>query len=80
MFRGETIEPAERDGDVWDAVRALPPRQAQSIALFYWDDLSVAQIAGILECGTETVKTHLKRGRAALSQELGAEGKGFDDE
>lgn len=53
--------------EVWEAVRALPKRQAQVIALQYWEDLSVAEIGTIIGCGTETVKTHLKRGRAALA-------------
>lgn len=69
-FREEAIEPEERNGEVWEKVRALPPRQAQAIALYYWDDLSISQIASVLECGTETVKTHLKRGRATLSKDL----------
>lgn len=69
-FREEDIEPEERNGEVWEKVRSLPPRQAQAIALYYWDDLSIAQIASVLECGTETVKTHLKRGRATLSKDL----------
>lgn len=56
--------------EVWSAVRALPKRQAQSIALFYWEDRTIAQIAEILECGDETVKTHLQRGRAALARTL----------
>ena len=54
--------------DIWTAVRALPKRQAQTIALFYWEDRPIADIAEILECGEETVKTHLKRARAALAQ------------
>lgn len=69
-FRQESIQPTEHHGDVWDAVRSLPTRQAQVIALYYWNDLSMAQIADILECGTETVKTHLKRARATLSTQL----------
>lgn len=64
------VEPTERTMEVWAAVRRLPPRQAQSIALLYWEDLSIAQIAEILDCGTETVKTHLKRARRALAAEL----------
>lgn len=60
----------EDSSEVWAAVRALPKRQAQSIALFYWEDRTIAQIAEILECGEETVKTHLKRGRAALATSL----------
>lgn len=58
--------------DVWAAIRRLPTRQAQAVALFYWEDRSIAQIAAILDCGDETVKTHLKRGRAALADALGA--------
>jgi RNA polymerase sigma-70 factor (sigma-E family) len=56
--------------DVWDAVRALPKRQAQCIALHYKDGRSVAEIAEILDCSEGTVKTHLSRGREALSFRL----------
>ncbi len=66
-----TIEPADPHLEVWRAVKDLPKRQAQVIALHYWDDQTLAQIADILECGTETVKTHLKRARQALATSLG---------
>lgn len=66
----QTVELPERTGEVWAAVRALPQRQAQVIALFYWEDLPIAEVAEILEVGVETVKTHLKRGRATLASEL----------
>lgn len=73
--RQETVQPTERTTEVWAAVRRLPPRQAQTIALYYWEDRSLAQIAEILECSSETVKTHLKRARATLSGTLaGLEG------
>ncbi len=60
----------ENSSEIWAAVRSLPKRQAQSIALFYWEDRPVADIAEILDCGEETVKTHLKRARAALARTL----------
>jgi RNA polymerase sigma-70 factor (ECF subfamily) len=47
--------------------RRLPARQAQAIALTYVDDLPVERIAAVLGCSVNTVKTHLKRGRAALA-------------
>lgn len=79
--RLETVEPTERSLEVWDRVRELPRRQSQAIALFYWEDRSMAQIAEILECSEETVKTHLKRGRKALAETLGsAWTKDADDE
>ncbi len=56
--------------DVWDAVRALPRRQAQAIALFYLEDLSLEQIADVLECSPGTVKAHLRRGRERLGRKL----------
>lgn len=58
------------DHELWSAVCALPARQSQCIALFYVDDASVADIARILDCGEESVRTHLRRGRAALAQTL----------
>lgn len=66
----EAEEIPERSDEVWAKVRALPARQAQAVALRYLDDLGIAEIAEILDCGTETVKTHLKRGRATLAREL----------
>jgi len=68
--RSEMIDPNERSLEVWQAVRALPNRQAQAIALFYWEDRSVREIAAILEVSTETAKTHLKRARSTLASHL----------
>jgi RNA polymerase sigma-70 factor (ECF subfamily) len=64
--------PAE-DEEFWKAVRALPKRQSQAIALFYLEDLSIAQIAEILDCAQGTVKAHLFKGRARLASKLGLE-------
>jgi RNA polymerase sigma-70 factor (ECF subfamily) len=56
---------------VWDAVRRLPNRQAQSVALVYLEGLSVDEVGLVLGCTGGTVKTHLKRGRATLARRLG---------
>jgi RNA polymerase sigma-70 factor (ECF subfamily) len=58
------------DHEFWDAVRALPARQAQAIALHYLEDRPVAEIAQILGCAAATVKVHLHRGRRALVERL----------
>lgn len=69
--RQETfVSPTEPTGEVWAAVRVLPTRQAQAIALFYWEDRPIRDIASILGTSEETAKTHLKRGRAALAKSL----------
>lgn len=59
------------DEDFWAAVRELPKRQAQVVALYYLEDLSVARIAEVMECAEGTVKAHLSKARATLAQRLG---------
>ncbi len=59
---------------VLDAIRGLPRRQAQAVALFYVYGMDVAEIGQVLGCSQGTVKTHLWRGRAALAARLGEEG------
>lgn len=59
-------EPDTGDAQFWAAVRSLPARQRQVVALFYVDDLSVEQVAEQLGCAEGTVKAHLSRARLAL--------------
>ncbi len=54
----------------WDAVRGLPRRQAQAVALHYALDMPVADIADVLDCAEGTVKAHLHRARTALAVSL----------
>ncbi len=58
---------------VWAEVRRLPKRQRQVIALRYLDAQKVSQIARILECSDNTVKTHLRRAKQTLAEKLGQE-------
>ena len=62
------------DAEFWLAVRGLPRRQSQVIALRYLEDRSVLEIAEILEIAEGTVKKHLHDGRLALARRLGLEG------
>lgn len=68
----------EEGMDVWSAVRRLPRRQAQAVALRYVLDLSRAEVARAMDCSEETAKTHLDRARLALQREL--EHRGADDD
>jgi len=47
-------------------VSALPAAQRAAVTLYYYEDRSVEQVAGILGMPENTVKTHLSRARAAL--------------
>lgn len=59
------------DDDFWRAVRALPRRQAQCVALRYLDDQSNDEIAAVLGIAVTTVRVHLHAARAALAVSLG---------
>jgi RNA polymerase sigma-70 factor (ECF subfamily) len=63
-------ELSEPTHELWAMVRALPKRQAQVLALTFLEDRSVADVAAVLGCGEETVRTHLRRGRQALAGQL----------
>lgn len=57
----------------WREVRSLPRRQAQVVALFYLEDLSIAQIAATLAVAEGTVKAQLHKARTTLARRLGAD-------
>jgi RNA polymerase sigma-70 factor (ECF subfamily) len=58
------------DAEFWRAVRSLPRRQAQVLALFYYEDRPIAEIAEILGMASGTVKKNLHDGRSALARRL----------
>lgn len=51
---------------VWEAVKDLPVKYREVIHLFYYESLSTAEIAAILEQKESTVRSHLMRGREKL--------------
>jgi RNA polymerase sigma-70 factor (sigma-E family) len=55
------------------AVRRLPDRQREAVALRYYLDLSEADIAATMGVSTGSVKSHLHRGLASLARDLGEE-------
>lgn len=70
---GQTSTVAElsaEDAEFWRAVRSLPRRQAQVVALHYLEDRPVAEIADALGIASGTVKKHLHDGRRELARRL----------
>ena len=53
-----------------EALRALPKRQRDCVALRYYHDLSIPDIAETLGVSTNSVKTHLQRGLRSMAQTL----------
>jgi RNA polymerase sigma factor (sigma-70 family) len=72
----EAIEPSPDAGDaerLRAAIRALPPGQRAAIALFHFDELSVAEVAVALDVPAGTVKTRLMHARRKLRAALEGE-------
>lgn len=72
LRRERSPDPSLSDSSdhLWDAVRELPRRQAQVVALAFVEDLDVGTIAATLGIGEESVRTHLRRGRAAIAARM----------
>ncbi|MGH8993287.1 MAG: SigE family RNA polymerase sigma factor [Acidimicrobiia bacterium] len=71
---GQSAEAAAMAGEehrrVVAALRSLPGRQKECLALRYYLDLSEAEIAAALGISPGSVKTHVHRGLAALAELL----------
>jgi RNA polymerase sigma factor (sigma-70 family) len=65
--------------DLVRALRALPRRQREVVALRYLADRPEAEVADLLGCSAGAVKQHAHRGLAALRARL-APGAGGDDD
>jgi RNA polymerase sigma-70 factor (ECF subfamily) len=71
--RVTSLDLPDDDRRYWDAVRALPVRQAQCVALRYLEDRSIDDIAGILAIAPSTVRVHLHQARKTLAERFGDE-------
>lgn len=53
-----------------EALRCIPLQYQLALELHYWEELSTSELADALEIPVGTVKSRLRRGRAALEAEL----------
>jgi len=66
----DAISPYDERDAMLRLIAELPPRQRAVIALRFYEDLSIEQIADLLECRSVTVRTHLARALATLRAAL----------
>ncbi|MEO8703639.1 MAG: sigma-70 family RNA polymerase sigma factor [Kofleriaceae bacterium] len=72
--RGEPATEPVGGGDharLLAAIDDLPAMQKAALVLRHGHELSVEEVARVLDVGTETVKTHLKRARTRMRERLG---------
>ncbi|MBO3446120.1 sigma-70 family RNA polymerase sigma factor [Clostridium sp. CCUG 7971] len=69
-----SYEKLEENIDLYNAIDILDEKFKTPIILQYFQDMTVKEIAQILECNENTIKTYLRRGREKLYKIL-MEGK-----
>lgn len=60
----------EANDEIFKAVNTLPKRFRECVILYYYSEMSIAQIAEVLECSDGTVKSNLFKARKALKKKL----------
>lgn len=72
--RGDTpVFDSVKNQDIFNAVMSLPQKERTAIHLFYYEDLSVKEIAKLTKQSESAVKTRLHRARKNLREKLGDE-------
>ncbi|TWD79472.1 RNA polymerase sigma-70 factor (sigma-E family) [Kribbella amoyensis] len=59
---------------VWELCKTLPDRQRAAVVLRFYEDLSYAEIAALLQCAEATARSHVHRALAVLKETLSREG------
>jgi RNA polymerase sigma factor (sigma-70 family) len=54
---------------LWAAVRALPPKQRDAVALRYVNDLAYVDIGSVLGCSEDAARRNVHEGVKKLRQE-----------
>lgn len=70
---GQVDDPAEavsREDVVWRLCRTLPARQRACVVLRFYDDLSYAEIARLLDCAEATARSSVHRALAAMRSQI----------
>lgn len=57
---------------VQDSLAGLRDKERDILQLAYWDDLSIAEIAEVLQCSESAAKVRLHRARAAFRKKMPA--------
>ncbi len=66
----ETVEAAERAAKIAEVMESLPEGQREAVRLYFWEKLTLAQVAARLGCSTSSVSQRLARALRRLEKYL----------
>jgi RNA polymerase sigma-70 factor, ECF subfamily len=70
LRRVDELEREETHRQVWSALRALPPDQAEVVVLKIWEEMTFAQIGQILDTSPNTAASRYQYAIAKLTKRL----------
>lgn len=66
----DVVYPSESDLDVLDALDRLSEQQRAVVVLVYWEAMTLAEVAEVLDVSEGTVKRHHERAKSKLRKAL----------
>lgn len=72
----EPVFSQEEQGELYEKLMELPPKYRQVLYLYYYEELSIREIAGVLKISETAVSTRLQRARLKIKEKLGGQQNG----
>ncbi len=69
-YEGDVSSALDDYEGIWASVEALPDRQRQALVLRFYLDLTIAEVADLLDCPIGTAKSLIHRGLAAIREKV----------
>jgi RNA polymerase sigma-70 factor, ECF subfamily len=80
LARARTSVPPDWSTEVWDAIRRLPVRERQALALFHVADLTTDEVAQVMGIQPGTVGSTLHHARRRLAAALAGDATGAESD
>ena len=64
----EPVFSQEEQGELYEKLMELPPKYRQVLYLYYYEELSIREIAGVLKISETAVSTRLQRARLKIKE------------
>jgi RNA polymerase sigma factor (sigma-70 family) len=69
-YEGDVSNVLDDYEEIWASLEALPDRQRQALVLRFYLDLTIAEVADLLDCPIGTAKSLIHRGLAGIREKV----------
>jgi DNA-directed RNA polymerase specialized sigma24 family protein len=68
IYEKQHIQPINARPDLWEAMKALPEREYRAVMLFYWGNMTQAQIAAEIGVDQKTISRDLESAKKLIRE------------